>query len=655
MVAMTESRNDRIESAPTGERFLILGTAGHIDHGKTSLVKALTGTDTDRLPEEQRRGMTIELGFAELVVDGLHFGVVDVPGHERFVRTMAAGATGIDLALLVVAADDSIMPQTVEHVEILRLLGIEHAVVALSKCDLVDGEMIEWVTAEIRELLASAPFADAAIVPVSSTTGHGLDDLRIALRYAAGRITQKSRRGPFRMAVDRVFTIQGRGTVVTGSVVHGTVATGDPLEFMPGRLPGRVRDLQSHGATNAALESGRRAALNLIGVERDRIDRGLELTTPGYLHESTRIDAAFQALATSRRDIKPYADVRVCMGTREIQARLIPIDRAPVAPGDTTFVQLCAAGRFVATYGQRFIVRTDNGTRTIGGGLVLRPVARRWTRDRDAERAALCALQTGDALDRTTQVLAEAGFDRLTDLEIAARTGADPADTPSILRSLDESGRRIAVTGTDRRVPPPVIDRLFERASRWLDRYHRQHPDEPGPALDALVGWFDRQSGPGLGKPLTDRIISGGRAQLLGRFVCLPSFAPVLSALERRQFDAMIAAFRESAFQPPGLDELGAQLQSDVKRLRRLLKLAVAHGELVEIDGTIFLHTEHERRMRDVVAGMIHADGGVTVAQVRERLASSRKYAVPLLEHLDRARFTRRVGDRRVLFGNPAT
>ncbi|NOT01601.1 MAG: selenocysteine-specific translation elongation factor [Phycisphaerales bacterium] len=651
---MTATQRDNAGTLPDGERFLILGTAGHIDHGKTSLVKALTGTDTDRLPEEQRRGMTIELGFAELVVGSFHFGVVDVPGHERFVRTMAAGATGIDLALLVVAADDSIMPQTVEHVEILRLLGLEHAVVALTKCDLVDGEMIEWVTAEIRELLASTPFAAAAVVPVSSTTGHGLDDLRNALRHAAGRITPKSRRNPFRMGVDRVFTIQGRGTVVTGSVVHGTVATGDALEFMPGRLPCRVRDLQSHGTTNAAIECGRRAALNLIGVDRDCIDRGLELTTPGFLNESTRIDAAFQALASWRREIKPYAVVRVCMGTREIHARLIPIDRAPVAPGDATFVQLCAAERFVATHGQRFIVRTDNGTRTIGGGIVLRPVARRWTRDRDAERVALHALQTGDAMERTTQVLVEAGFDRLTDLEIAARTGADPVDVPSILRSLDETGRRIVVRGTDRPVPPAVVDRVFERATRWLDRHHRQHPDEPGPLLDALVGWFDRQSSPGWGKPLTDRFVSKRHGQLLGRFVCLPSFAPELSAMERRQFEATITAFCDSAFQPPGLDELAAKLETDVKRLRRLVQLAVAHGELVEIDGTIFLHSEHERRMRDVVADMIRVDGGVTVAQVRERLASSRKYAVPLLEYLDRARFTRRVGDRRVLFGNPS-
>ena len=312
-------------SSGTSRRFLILGTAGHIDHGKTSLVKALTSVDTDRLPEEKRRGMTIELGFAHLTVGDVDFGVVDVPGHEKFVRTMVAGATGVDVALIVVAADDSVMPQTVEHVDILKLMGISRAVVAVTKCDVVDETMVAIVEEEVRELLAGSAFADANIVPVSSVTGAGIDALKAALANAATLVTDSSVDQPFRMAIDRVFTVQGRGTVVTGSVLSGQVASGDALELLPTGETCRVRDMQSHGSAAEQLQLGQRAALNLIGADKDSIERGQELATPGFVIPSKRMDVHLEVLANAPRALKPFSKVRVCMGTHDVAALVVPV------------------------------------------------------------------------------------------------------------------------------------------------------------------------------------------------------------------------------------------------------------------------------------------------------------------------------------------
>lgn len=642
---MTEVADDVSQRA----RFLILGTAGHIDHGKTSLVAALTGTDTDRLPEEKRRGMTIELGFAELVTDDFHYGIVDVPGHERFVRTMVAGATGIDLALIVVAGDDSVMPQTVEHVEVLRLVGIRHAVVAITKIDAVDPGLLELVEEDVRDLLGGTSLEGSPMVRVSSVTGAGIDALKRALDGVARRIPARASGGPFRMAVDRVFTVQGRGMVVTGSVLRGVVRSGDALEVQPGSARCRVREMQSHGQSRDRVQLGQRAALNLIGVDRRDIDRGHELVTPDYVTPSGRVDCAFAALSTCRKPIEPFSTMRICMGTRELFARIATVDHAAVAPGCTVFAQLRSNEPFFATYGQRFIAREENDRRTIGGGVILRPVARRWSVDRASEQRALETLRRGTPRERLTQVLTECGFTPPPTLPLAARSGIEPDDLDDLLRTLADEKRWVAVDGSDRRVVPACIDRLFERADRWLKRHHERFPDEPGCHVDALVGWLERKSAAGLGRALFEMYRRGGRVKVHGRFACLPAFAPKMSARDEKLFEAMLEQLRGAGYQPPSLDSLAQALDTDVKTLRRLAKLAVAYGQLVEIGGGIYLAAEHEARLRDIVAEMIADASGVTVAAVRERLGTSRKYAVPFMEYLDRVKFTTRRGDTRVM------
>lgn len=633
----------------TAQRYCILGTAGHIDHGKSSLVKALTGTDPDRLPEERTRGMTIELGFAELEIDGIRFGVVDVPGHERFVRTMVAGATGIDVALLVVAADDSVMPQTVEHVDILRLLGVQRGVVAVSKIDLVDEEMIELVADDVRRLLAATSLAQAAICPVSSTTGAGVDKLRTALAAAADGAMRSPKTGPFRMAVDRVFTVQGRGTVVTGSALRGTISVGDELEVWPGGHVCRVRDLQSHGSSEERLERGRRCALNLTGVDRECLERGVELATPGFLRPSRMVDVRVEMLAHGTRPLKSTSVVRLELGTTESPARVVLLDRRTLDPGATTFAQLRLGTPVTSVYGQRFIIRDENAARTIGGGIVLRPVSRRRRYSVEAEVEALTLLEKGTALERVEQVLRQFGFNEPDRLQLAAHSGVEVEDLDGVLRELDTLGRRVPIAGTEVRVILAVIDDLGARLSRWLERFHRKNEDRPGRPVESVVGRIERMTSRTLAKPLFDWYLNEGRIKRIGGFIGLPAFAPTLSAADEKLLATIVSEVRRGGFQPPSLDAIPGVTSSDRKRAAKLATLAVALGELVCVDGTIYLHQETESELRNRVAALIADHGSVSVAQVREALDSSRKYVVPFLEYLDRVGFTRRQGDLRVL------
>lgn len=636
--------------APTATaRHFILGTAGHIDHGKTSLVRALTGIDTDRLPEEQRRGMTIELGFANLLIGDALFGVVDVPGHEKFVRTMVAGATGIDIALLVVAADDSVMPQTVEHVEILHLLGIRHGVVALTKIDTALPDMVELVQEDIRELLAKTSLAEAPICPVSSVTGEGLEELKETIRTISLRVESTRRDRPFRMAVDRVFTVAGRGTVVTGSVFRGQVASGDELEVFPGGHLCRVRDLQSHGAACAVLERGQRAAINISGIERETVLRGSELATPGYLSPTRIMDVKLTHLASCDRPLRSTRVVRLSMGTIDLAARIVLWEEAELPPGATGYAQLRLGSPVTAAYGQRFILRDETAVRTIGGGVVLRPVALRKRGPTEGQLESLRRLDRGSSEDRTAEVLRAAGFTVPTHLTLCARSGVELDDLPGILARLRAAGQWVSIGGTTGFVVPSAIDDLGRRLIHWLERHHQAHPELPGRSMDAVLGWLLRACGKDYARTLFDRYRSTGIIKQLGQFICLPAFAPALSAADEKLMQAMIAEIKEGGFQPPLLDALSIAAKADKKRWERLATLAVALGELVCIEPKMYLHTDVEKRLREKVGGEIRTSGPRTVAEIREGLHSSRKYVVPFVEYLDRVGFTRRVGDRREL------
>jgi len=643
-VATSEAGADRV-----ARRHFILGTAGHIDHGKTSLIRALTGTDTDRLPEEQRRGMTIELGFAELVLGDVCFGIVDVPGHERFVRTMVAGATGVDLALLVVAADDSVMPQTVEHVDILNLLGVRHGLVAVTKIDAVDEDMVALVIEDVAELLSSTSLKGAPIIPVSSVTNEGVDALAKTLVAAADAVEARSRSGPFRMTVDRVFTVQGRGTVVTGSALHGSVRTGDTLHVWPADETCRVRDLQAHGASHELLGRGQRCAINLSGIDKEQLERGAELATPGYLTPSRLVDVRLSSLRSNGKALKSSSVVRLEIGTAEVPARVVLLEKKELAPGESAYAQLRSGTALTSAYGQRFIIRDENATHTIGGGVVLRPVARRRRRDSEQERLSLEALESDDPAARMEQVLRSHGFRTPPELTLSAQAGVEPEDVPGVLAALEAAGRLAKIPGTDVRAVPSAVEDIKRRLFRWLERFHVKNPDSPGRAEDAVVGWLERLTRREIAKPLVDELVRAKELKRLGQFVCLPSFAPQLSGADEKLMARLVATLRDAGFQPPTLEEFAKNAGVERKRVERLATLAVAIGDLTRVEAKIFLHAEMDRVLRAKVAELVRQTGGVTVGEVREALDSSRKYVVPFMEYLDRVGYTRRVDDRRVL------
>ncbi|MCB9866021.1 MAG: selenocysteine-specific translation elongation factor [Phycisphaerales bacterium] len=633
----------------TPTHHLILGTAGHIDHGKTSLVRALTGVDTDRLPEEKRRGLTIELGFAELALDGVTFGVVDVPGHERFVRTMVAGATGIDVALLVVAADDSIMPQTVEHVEILDLLGVRSGVVAVTKCDLVDDELAELVAVETAELLAHTRLADAPIVRVSATTGAGLDTLRHELCIAARAVERRRLDHPFRLSIDRAFSVPGRGTVVTGSVHSGQLSAGDPVEVWPGGHAARAREVQTHHRGADRVEAGQRAAINLQGLDLRDVDRGSELAAPGTLTPTRWLDVELHCLASHPHALRAHARLRLCLGTRELLVRCVLLDPTELLPGQRALAQLRCREELVASYGQRFIVRDENAARTAGGGTVLRAARRRISPRMTDDVAGLNTLRDAAPVDRLEETLRYLGSAAPDPATLALAAHVDQAALPDLTAQLLDAGRLIALPGLSQPVSVRWLERIQRRAAAWVAARHQQHPDEPGTLLDACLGFLERRSHRAAARPILDRMRAAGTVRIVGRYVCLAEFAPSLSHEDERVLAAVLSACADAAFQPPSVEELAARVGAKRPRVEKVVKIATAVGQLVRIDAATVLHADREAEMRTRTQALFDASGPFTLSQLRETLDTSRKYAVPFAEYLDRIGFTRRQGDQRVV------
>jgi len=639
-------------------RDLILGTAGHIDHGKTALVKALTGVDTDRLPEEKRRGITIELGFAELPLGPFRLGIVDVPGHERFVRNMLAGATGIDLALLVVAADESVKPQTREHLEILKLLRLTCGVIALTKCDLPEPDWLDLVEEEVREFVAGTFLADAPLVRTSAVTGLGLDDLRAALQRAAERAADSLRSrqtGQFRMAIDRAFSIAGHGTVVTGSVLSGAAKVGDELDIEPGALRVRVRGLQNHGRSVGEVHRGQRAAINLAGVHHEQLGLGHELAAPGHLVPSQRLTVRLNVVRSAPRPLKNRARVRLHLGTAELMARVVLLDRDVLVPGDWAPAQVFFSQPAVTTWGQPFVVRSESPVTTIGGGEVLDPDAPKLRRGQEQTLRQLADLGADDPLRRTSAALYFRAWKPWQPQDLARIAGTD--DGAAICRALVERGDLVEFV-----VPPArtvhahrlVLAELCARVAAVLQKMHAQFPLQPLLDRARLASRFaylrsDALGGDGLLAAVLARMAAAGRITLTERGVALAGHGPQLSQQQRELLERIVAIYRAARFQPPTVQQVQAQVSRNQAAVPELIRLAASQGRLIAIAPDFYLHADLERQMRDTLAERLAHAGGLTVSQIREILDTTRKYAVPLCEYLDRTGFTERQGDLRIL------
>ena len=632
---------------------LILGTAGHIDHGKTSLVKALTGVDTDRLPEEKKRGITIELGFAELVLGEFRLGIVDVPGHERFVRNMLAGATGIDTAMLVVAADDAIKPQTEEHLAILRLLELSSGVIALTKCDQADPEWIDLVEEEIRDRVKGTFLADAPLVRTSAVTGQGIDELRQALEVAARRVatTKKgSHAGPFRMAVDRVFTVAGHGTIVTGSVASGRASTGDELVVQPGEISVRVRGLQNHTRPVDEVCRGQRAAINLAGVRHDQFQRGHELASPGHLVPSRRLSVRLNLIEAAPRRLKNRTRVRVHVGTAEIMAWVVVLDRDEIAPGDLAPVQLILSRAAVTTWNQPLVIRSESPVVTIGGGLVIDPDAPKLPRHSDETLARLDELTARDPLRRASAAVFFAEWRPWTPEDLVRTAGID--DPQAVCQELAESGEliEIAVSPTrTMRVHRAVLDGLSLRVAGVLEKMHAKSPLKNMLDRSRLVARFRWLRDNSLLEMVLSRMEADGRIRLSERGIALAGHGPQLSRREHELLEEIVQTYRDTRFQPPTLKQIKEKTERNQASVVELVELAAAQERLVKISSNYYLHTDVECEMRDKLIQQMADGEGLTVSRIRELLDTTRKYAVPFCEYLDRIGFTKREGDLRVL------
>ncbi len=634
------------------ERDLVLGTAGHIDHGKTALVRALTGVDTDRLPAEKQRGITIDLGFAALALGAHRLALVDVPGHERFVRNMLAGASGLDLAMLVIAADDSVMPQTREHLEILRLLGLAGGLVVLTKCDMADLSWISLVEDEVRELVQDTFLETAAIVRTSAVTGLGIDELKVELERLCDSVTIRQDSGLFRMAIDRSFTVAGHGTVVTGTVASGSVCPGDELEWQPAGRAVRVRGLHRHDQAVERLGRGSRGAINLVGVHHGEIGRGQELAALGYLQATRVLSVDVASSNDAVRALRHRSRYRVHLGTAEVAGTLALLEGNDLAPGSRQLGQLFLAEPVVAVYGQPFVIREESPPATLGGGRVLQPLARRVRRRDHTARTRLSRLRSADPLERLSAALAFLGLKPWTERGLSAQTGLPIDQVSPVLDQLTATGALVDVPVGPRRslriLAEFVVD-LEDRVLRALGRLH-----EARPRLSAIPRAHLSAELPDLGSDalisgIVDRLKNQGKVVVEARTVAVKGYEPRLSQGERRLKSELLELIRKGGMSPPETADLVAAAGGRAAVVPELLALLRDEQKLVELSSALYLDFDIEAELRRKVIERLAASLTMTMADLRDLLGTTRKYAVPIGEYLDRIGLTKREGDVRRL------
>jgi selenocysteine-specific elongation factor len=631
---------------------VIIGTAGHIDHGKSALVRALTGTDPDTLPEEKARGMTIELGFVFLDDPSYPKQIVfiDVPGHEKFVKTMAAGASHIDAALFVIAADEGIAVQTREHFDILKLLGVKLGLVALTKCDLVDEARIAELTAAVRHFVRGSFLAEAPILPVSALTGAGVGELKAALQEIGRRVAPRPDSGIFRMPIDRVFTMRGFGTVVAGTILAGTVRAGDRIEIYPEGLKTRIRGLQVHKSKADHSETGKRTALNLQDIAKEDLRRGQVAAAEGSLSPTSRLDARLDVLASAPREIKHRDRVRLHIGTDEVMARLAIIGGQTIAPGAAAAVQLVFERPTVALPGDRFVIRSFSPIVTIGGGQVLDAAPEKHKRFSGRVLEGLEKLG-GTSRDAVGQMFAQAGGAPQTVHDIALKLGRGEPEVEAAVAALVAEGSLIAVAGEkpERYLHRSAYDALRQGMVSTLGAYFEKNPFRQAMPYSDLRAEFLKTSDAPTLKIVLDALIadgvlvrSGGEIGLAGREA---KTDPVEAELRRR----VEGVFQSARFSAPLEEEVRTKLGLNPSVFNPVLNGLLRAGELVRLAPKVTYHKDTLEAARAAVAGLVERHGSVTIAELRDRLSLSRKYAQAILEYFDKTGFTTRVGDRHVL------
>jgi selenocysteine-specific elongation factor len=634
---------------------IVIGTAGHIDHGKSSLVQALTGKNPDRLPEEKLRGITIDLGFADFELGNLRVGFVDVPGHERFVKNMLAGVHGIDAVALVIAADEGVMPQTREHFDICRLLGVCHGLVVITKTDLVEEELLSLVRAEAEELVAGSFLEGAPMISVSAKTGAGLEDLRAALRQVAAETPVRSADFITRLPVDRAFTMKGFGAVVTGTLVSGQISEGDELELLPAGMRVRARGVQVHGASVRSAAAGQRTAVNLAGVELSAIERGMTLAEVGRLATTQILDGQLEVLPSAPRSLRTRARVRLHIGSAEVLGRVRVLNqRGEIAPGEAGFAQLRLETPIVAMHDERFIIRSYSPAITIAGGLVLDPMATK-LRGRELAEAdeRLRELMRPERSRKLTAFVLASADQGLKLEQLIARTGLKETVLVGAINEARGEGTIIEAGGVW--MGSANFERLAEAVVTEVKSHHQRDPLARGLAREVLRERFFSHLAPEIFRAVMNELESKGTLITEKDLVRLREHTVDLSIADSTLRDKIAAIYETAQLEPPTLDqglERAGVTPAQRAHGRKILQMLLDKGTLVRVQGDMFLHVTARDRLRKLLqdfAAQHEPERLIDVSQFKELAGVSRKYAIPLLEHLDQERITRRAGDKRII------
>ena len=630
---------------------IILGTAGHIDHGKTSLIKALTGTDTDRLKEEKERGITIELGFAALdLPSGQHLGIVDVPGHEKFVKNMVAGATGIDIVVMVIAADEGVMPQTREHMEICTLLGVKYGIVAVTKIDMVDEEWLELALDDIRNFVGGTFLEDAAVATVSSVTREGIPEFIKALDELAAKIPERPPSDLFRLPIDRVFTIKGFGTVITGTLISGRVQVGDTIMIYPSGIKSKVRGIQVHNKSAEEAVAGMRTAINFQGLEKEAISRGEVLSKPKSLESSYMVDVFMHYLASNKKPLKNRTRVRFHTGTSEVLGNVILLDREELAPGEDTVVQMRLDTPVALVKDDRFVIRSYSPVFTIGGGKVLNPIPLKHKRFKPDAVAGLKTLghQTPEAI--ISFHVEASGYQGVSFAHLKIMTNLPDKQLENILQGLLSQKTMIQVDKENRiYIHALCFESLENDARRQLADYHKANPLKPGMPKEELKSKFPPLLTSKLFNLTLNQMIKENKIVQEENIIRLASHTVSLGGKQADVKDKILENYLNAGLEPPYFKELAKSLEMDAKRAKDVLMHLVAGGAIVKVKEDLYFHAEAIKDLKKRLVKFLEDQGEITTPQFKEMTGVSRKYVIPLAEHFDSTNVTLRVGDVRKL------
>jgi selenocysteine-specific elongation factor len=632
-------------------KHFIIGTAGHVDHGKTALIKAITGIDTDRLKEEKERGISIELGFASLTLpNGRTFGIVDVPGHERFIRNMVSGASGIDMVIMVIAADEGVMPQTREHLHICSLLGIKKGLVALTKVDMVAEEWLDLVKDDVHEFLKETFLEASPVIPVSSITGAGIEELLDALGRVASEIEGESDAGIFRLPVDRVFTMKGFGTVVTGTLISGDIKLGEEVEILPPGVTAKVRGIQIHNQSATIAEAGQRTAINLQGVEKDTIVRGDVLARPRTLRPSIRLDVCMEYLSNNNRRLKNRNLVRFHVGTNEVIGRIILLDREDVEPGAKASAQVVLESPIVAMARDRFVIRSYSPVSTIGGGMIVDPLPKKHKRNSEKVNHEIDLLHDSTDTERAVIIIERSGIEGIAISELEMRTGIHQNILKDILGTLS-SKKQVVVLDVDesRIISFSIYQNLQGRILLEMRAYHERYPLKEGISKEELRSTAGQFARPRLFNMAVRELEKRGAIVVERENIRLSGHRVDLKGELEDMRSKIAQIYIDAGLTPPSIKELMEKFAGQRSLAESVINVMLKEGSLIKINEDLYFHKEVLTRLREDYKSLLVRDGKATPASIKELTGLSRKFIIPLMEYFDITKLTIRAGDHRIL------